>query len=360
MKYRFLIYISYRYSIPVGIPLEKEILKKGYEVKWFADVAETKEYIITKSFVLNNINEVLDYEPDIVLCITNIVPDFITGLKVQVFHGFNAQKRPSKKNKFSHFRIRGFFDLYCTQGPSTTVFFKKQALKHPHFEVVETGWSKVDPLFPLEDNKKDTFPNILIASTFTPRLSLAHNNEVFKEISRLATTGNYHFNMVLHPKMDSEILTKWKSLNGRYFTFRDTVDLIPLYKKAHILFADTTSAIQEFVLQKKPAVVYNNSTSESYLIHVTEIEKLKSLFDRALQYPSEIISIIETSINKFHPYFDGKSSERIIKACIYSIHMDKSHISNKPLNVIRKYKIRKKLKYFTLKTYSHPFTLKKN
>ena len=41
MNYKFLIYISYSYAFPIGEPLEKEIQKRGYEIKWFADVEET-------------------------------------------------------------------------------------------------------------------------------------------------------------------------------------------------------------------------------------------------------------------------------------------------------------------------------
>ncbi|MCP4969820.1 MAG: CDP-glycerol glycerophosphotransferase, partial [Arcobacter sp.] len=151
------------------------------------------------------------YKPDIVLCATNLVPDFISGIKVQIFHGFNAEKRPSKKNIFSHFKIRGFFDLYCTQGPSTTSVFKNLENRYNYFKVVETGWSKMDPIFPIEIALKNNPPNILIASTFTPRLSLAHNDEVFQEIKRLASLGKYNFSMVLHPKMDPEIISKWKN-----------------------------------------------------------------------------------------------------------------------------------------------------
>jgi len=355
--YKFLIYISYPYAIPIGKPLQREIEKRGFTIKWFSDIYETNALFMSGEDVLQHIQDVIVYKPHVVLCATNLVPDFITGLKVQIFHGFNAQKRPSKKNVFSHFRIRGFFDLYCTQGPSTTGIFQQQQKKQPHFEVVETGWSKVDSLFPLDKRSENKIPNILIASTFTPRLSLAHNNDVFKTIKDLISLEIYQINMVLHPKMDPSIIAKWKSLNNGFFTFHDTTNLIPLFKEADILFADTTSAIQEFVLQKKPVVTYNNSTSETYLINITEPNKINEAFKYALQYPEEIICKIENSIKKLHPYYDGLSSQRIIDACLESIHKDKLQISNKPRNIIRKYKIRNQLSYFTLRTYRKPYTI---
>ena len=139
MEYRFLIYISYSYSIPVGNPLEVEIKKRGYDVQWFADEEDGKEKLTTKKNVLSTIKDAISYKPHIVLTATNMVPDFISGLKVQLFHGFLAQKRPSKKHIFSEFRIRGFFDLYCTQGPSTTIIFKQLEEKYHHFKVIETN-----------------------------------------------------------------------------------------------------------------------------------------------------------------------------------------------------------------------------
>ncbi len=356
MQYKFLIYISYSYALPIGMPLETEITKRGYIVKWFADIEDGKKAIQSKNNVLQSIQTVIDYKPDIVLTATDSVPDFIPGLKVQVFHGFNAQKRPSKKNTFSHFRLRGFFDLYCTQGPSTTIGFKEQQKKHSYFEVIETGWSKVDTLFPIE--KKENNKTIMIASTFSERLSLAYNDAIYREIKRLSTNGVFNFIMVLHPKLPREIKDKWEFLNGKNFKYYNTTDLIPLFKKADIMFADTTSAIQEFLLQKKPVVTYRHTFNHDYLVNIKTPEALEKAFNQALTYPEHLIKNIDEFINQLHPYFDGKSSERVIESCISLLHKDKSHLKRKPLNLIRKYKIRKRLNYFTFKSHSKPHTIK--
>ena len=236
MQLKFLIYISYSYALPIGLPIETEIKKRGYTVNWFSDLEDGHDAIKHKSNTLKTIRDVVNYKPDIVLTATDDVPDFITGLKVQIFHGFFAQKRPGKNNKFAHFRIRGFFDLYCTQGPSTTSRFKLLQQQHKHFDVIETGWSKVDPLFPIVSKTVSTRPTIIIASTFTERLSLAYIDEVYNTIKALSTTGKYNFKMVLHPKIPLYLVEKWKQLNGPNFTFYDTTDLIPLFKKSDILF----------------------------------------------------------------------------------------------------------------------------
>ena len=357
MQYKFLIYISYSYALPIGLPLEYEITKRGYSVKWFADNEDVSNAIQSKNNILQNIQEVIDYKPDIILAATDSVPDFIKALKVQVFHGFNAQKRPSKKNTFSHFRIRGLYDLYCTQGPSTTQGFKAQAKLHPHFEVIETGWSKVDALFPISNNVKNPVPVVFIASTFTERLSLAVNDAVFKEIERLSQSGDYKFNMVLHPKLPTEIKKKWQSIENDFFQYHDTTDLIPLMKQADIMLSDTTSAIQEFILLERPVVTVNHTFDHNYLINIHSANEIEKSLQQALERPEELINNIKVFIKQLHPYYDGKSSERIIDASISFLHKDKGHLKSKPLNLMRKFKMRKRLKYFTFRSYNQPFTI---
>ena len=86
--------------------------------------------------------------PRAVFSAANWVPTFVSGAKVQVFHGFNVEKRDEARG---HFRVRGLFDLYCTQGPATTARFSELAAREGHFKVVETGWPKLDPVFRGED-----------------------------------------------------------------------------------------------------------------------------------------------------------------------------------------------------------------
>ena len=353
MKYRFLIYISYSYAFPIGEPLEQEILRRGYEVKWFADEEETRAKFSKDKAVLKDIHSVKAYQPHIVLCITDSIADFISGIKVQVFHGFLANKHSFKKG---HFRIRGFFDLYCTQGPSTTKPFKKLQKKHQHFEVVETGWSKVDPLFPIEKNSTEK-PVILIASTFSPKYSLTYVEEVINEIKRLSKIGKWEFKVVLHPKLDKEKVETFKAMQNENLTYYNTTDIIPLFRQADIMFSDTTSAITEFILQKKPVVTFRNNKPGKHFIDITEVSEIEDAISKALTRPPLVMEAIQKYIDITHPYYDGNSSQRVIDSCIEFLNSDRSHLKKKPLNIIRKLKVRKKLGYFTLKTYRKPPTL---
>jgi len=339
---RFLIYISQAYSIPIGRPLQKEIEKRGYEVKWFCDEEETQNFFTQNEEVLVSVKEVMDYNPDVVLTATNVVPDFFSGIKVQIFHGFSVGKRSEAKG---HFNIRGFFDLYCTQGASTTKPFEVLQNKYKYFQVVETGWSKVDPLYPLkiQENIKKT---VMISSTFTTKLSLAKNETVVAEIERISKLGKWKFIAVLHPKMEKEIIEKFKAMQHEDFTFYDTTDLIPLFRQADVMLSDTTSAITEFILQQKPVVTIKNNKPAPHMINIRKATEIEDAIEKALSKPKDIMQAITLFVNETHPYSDGKSSARVIDASLKVL--EAGQIKRKPLNLIRRYKIRKKLNYWRL------------
>lgn len=354
MHYKFLIYISYSYALPIGMPLEKEIIKRGWEIQWFADLEDGKKALKHKTNQLNTIEQVSIYRPHVILAVTNDIPDFINALKVQIFHGFLTHKRP-EKNTESHFRIRGFFDLYCTQGPSTTSVFKTLSKKLKHFEVAETGWSKVDPLFPIEKRELHSSPTVMVASTFTKRLSLAYNDAVIKKIKDLSESGLFKFIVVLHPKIPKEIIKRWENIQNNNLKYENTTDLIPLFKKTDIMLADTTSAIQEYLLQKKPVVTFRHNVKRNYLVQIEDVEDIESALNKALEYPTYLLDNINKFTLELHPYQDGQSSARVMDACIDLLTKDTSYMRAKPWNLIRKYKIRKRLGIFTLKSYNRPF-----
>jgi CDP-glycerol glycerophosphotransferase (TagB/SpsB family) len=339
---KFLIYISQPYSIPIGKPLQEEIEKRGFSVRWFCDEKETYNALSMNEPLLYTVEEVKEYAPHVVLVATNMVPDFFSGIKVQVFHGFSVGKRNESRG---HFNIRGFFDLYCTQGPSTTEPFKVLQKKHRYFQVVETGWSKMDPLFPLEYIAQEK-PTVLISSTFTERLSLARNEEAVLEIERLSKLGKWKFMVILHPKMDAETVLRFEKMQHQDFTFYNTTNIIPLFKQADIMLSDTTSAITEFALQKKPVVTLNNNKPEAYMLNIHDAYEIELALQKAFTQPTEIMQALEDFIEKTHPYNDGRSSVRVIDACLRFLKEGKQ--KRKPLNLLRRYKIRKQLNYWGL------------
>ena len=224
--------------------------------------------------------------------------------------------------------------------------FKELAKKLKHFKVVQTGWSKLDILFPIQ-NKTNVKPVIFIASTFTKSMSLAHNIEVFEEIKRLINLNKWNWLITLHPKMDKDIVEKFKSLekedNVKYIPILDSLEVL---KEADVMFSDTSSILIEFIVQKKPVVTFNNKNPKRHIINITKACDIEKSIELAIKRPKELMVEIDKYIEYIHPYSDGKSSARVIDAAIDFLEKDRSYLKRKPLNLFRKFQMRKKFNFF--------------
>src|SRR5436190_86173 len=113
---RYLLFANELYALPILRPLAQAIRASQGEVAWFV-AARLAKYLNPDERRLRNAAEIHAFAPAAVFSASNWVPHFFPGAKVQVFHGFNVEKRAPGRG---HFRIRNLFDLYCTQGPATT------------------------------------------------------------------------------------------------------------------------------------------------------------------------------------------------------------------------------------------------
>ncbi len=354
---KYLLYVSQLYSFSIVRPLQDAIKRNKDKAAWFLAKPEYNNLLKKNEQLLESVSEVINYNPRAVFVASNSVPDFFPGVKVQLFHGFNAQKRNSAKG---HFRLRGFFDLYCTQGPSTTLPFLELEKKHKYFKVMETGWPKMDPLFNEYGKNGNTdnsnpiiFPGViqqykepivLFTSTFTPALSCAH--KLYTTIKKLIGKNRWKWIITLHPKMDAKIVEQYKNLERGNCIFIETDDIIPLLKKADIMLSDTSSIISEFILQKKPVVTFRNRKPGKHLINITDPNEIEPAIEKALKKPEELMHSIENYIKSIHPYNDGKSSERVLKATDEFISRYYGKLHKKPFNFTRRLKMRLKYHYY--------------
>src|SRR5699024_2853332 len=129
--------------LPILRPVAAAAADHGIATAWVVTDAMARRMTAGEQR-LTSMAAVRQWQPASVFCAANWVLPAIPGDKIQVFHGFSSDKRSRERG---HFRIRGFFDMYCTQGPDTTVPFRALAQKHRYFAVEETGWAKLDPLF---------------------------------------------------------------------------------------------------------------------------------------------------------------------------------------------------------------------
>lgn len=346
---KYLMYISQNYSYAILRPLQEAILAQGGEVSWFLEGKEvSQQYLSCNEKQLMTIEETILWQPDVVFVPGNVVPSFIPGIKVGVFHGFSVGKT-NRRGRFDHFEIRHCFDLYCTQGPDTTIPFQKLAKQHKTFAVAETGWSTLDPLFKkIENNpyvdKNDARKTVLMCSTFSRQLSCAPI--LFEKIKALSETGEWRWLIQFHPKMDAAIVELYKSIESENLQFIETDNVLPLLQAADVMLCDTSSILVMFLLQMKPVVTFNNKTNNSSLINIDKIEEVESALQYALSQPQELMQRIESYRTHIHPYFDGESSIRVLNA-VNDFQKNALHsLKRKPLNIIRQIKLRKKLKYW--------------
>jgi len=340
---RYLLFVSQLYSLSILRPLQEAVRARGDEVAWFCEWDED-EFLRRNERVLEDVAAVKAYAPDAVLVPGNWVPPLFPGIKVEVFHGFSVAKRSLERG---HFRIRGFFDLYCTQGPDTTPRFERLAREHGHFRVRETGWPKVDPLFRAEPAPfpvRGGRPVVLYASTFTPRLT--STTHLFEAVKRMSEGGRWQWLVTFHPKMPRDIVDRYRALEGPNLKFVETDDIIPLYKAADVLLCDTSSAISEFLLQHRPVVTFRNRRPQRYMIDVAEPEAVEPALERALTRPPEIMEAIRRYAEHIHPYRDGRSSERVLDAVEESLALGREGLRRKPLNLWRRWQARRKLGYY--------------
>lgn len=347
LKKRYLFFVSQDYSFPILRPLQDAILLQGNEVKWFIYGNEIHTHYLTKSEQrLANITEIIDFNPHAVFVPGNVVPSFIPGLKIQIFHGLPSTKK-KKNGQLYHYIIRGMFDLYCTQGESSTSKFQALAKQYGYFSVKETGWCKLDPLFPLtKNNSSITQKTILFASTFSPRFSKAKVLHPF--ILEMLTKYDYKWYITLHPKMDKEIVKLYKSIDADNVEFVESIDIINCFKKSDLMLCDTSSIIYEFLTQHKPVITFQTQKEEPSLINITEIDKLAYTIVHTLENLDMNNKNIELAVNTFHPYTDGKSSQRVLMA-VNEIEKNINISSKKkPFNFIRNMKLRRQLKYWKI------------
>jgi len=342
---KYLFYIAQNYSFAILRPVQEILLSRGDEVAWFFEGdAVNKDFLASDEIRLDDIQQVVKYHPDVVLVPANSVPTFIPGLKVAVFHGFDAGKLDSRGHN-DHFKVRGCFDLYCTQGPNTTLPFMQMQKQYGFFNVIETGWPTLDPLFSTSDTevKKDR-PVIFVGSTFSKRLTQA--KYIFPEIKRLSRENRWKWLVSFHPKTDPDTVNLYKSIQNENLSYVETDSMIPILQEADIMIGDTSSSLTMFVVQNKPVITVNNIDPQPHFLNITDADELPQAIDKALAYPDELMQQIKTYISKTHPYIDGKSSERLITAIDAVLAGEYPLRKSKPLNLLRNFKFRKRLNYW--------------
>lgn len=343
--YLFFAQLSYSYSILR--PLQQEIWRRGDDVAWYLEDS-CPDILVEGEKRLYTINEVMAYNPIAVFAPGNYIYDFFPGVKVAVFHGYPMKKRIEKID--DHFTLRGWFDIYCTQGESSTPYFQYLEKKNGYFKIYETGWCKMDSFFKskLEAEPKRDRPSILYAPTFTKGISSAWVMEPV--IRELAKEKDWNWIITFHPKLqtDTELIAKFEQLDKDFpnVDFRKMNKGLETFRESDVLLCDSSSLIVEYMMLDKPVVTFRNTHPGDFLIDVQELDEIGPAIERALTCPNDLMQNIRAYTSEHEGHRDGQNSARVLDAVDDFILNYQGKIKKKPLNLFRKLKLRWQLKYF--------------
>lgn len=349
MKQRYLFLVSLVYAFPVLRPLQEAIRRRGGEAAWFFDDDGVRGLLEDGERELCTVREVMEYDPVAVFTCGNSMYDFFPGVKVQLFHGYANNKRADRID--DHFTIRGWFDIYCTQGPSSTGTFRELARKLGYFRIYETGWPKADTYFSpaMQTLPRNERPVILYSSTFTRGLS--STPVLADEIERLAAARDWEWIFMFHPKLtDPAILDRYAGIAARHgnVTFLGNTFDIEAMRRADVMLCDSSSVIIEFMFLDKPVVTFRNSQPGPHLLDIQRPDELEGALGQAITRPDELMERVRAYTLHHEPYRDCRCSERVLDAVDDFLSHGRAGMKRKPLNLVRKWKVRRKLGYYPL------------
>ena len=341
---KFLFFVTKPYSFSILEPIQDLITESNSgTVKWFT--ASSALNFTCPGNQLKSNEAVQDFNPDVVLVPGNVVPHFWSGLKVQVFHGLDEEAK-------GFYNITGFFDLYCTTGPVMTETFSEIAKQKKHFIVEETGWPKLDPVFKnkwiFNDQKNQLtkqyglnpeLPLLLYAPTFPAKYTSAP--DLLDTIHNL-NNSKYNWIIKFHPLMDKSIQEQFKQLENDHLRVVDELNILPIMAGSDLMITDTSSVAYEFLSFDRPLITYQALARKDKGINIQIPTELSSAIERSLKNPDELSTKRASCLREIHPYSDGCSSDRVQQAIARILNDGLlNELKQKPLNIIRKYQIRK-------------------
>lgn len=312
-----ILFCNLPYAFSIMKPLADELKRRGDEYLWYITPELFNDFPYKNMIHSNSLEILKDFKADAIFATSEDIPHNIHGVKVQLFHGLAGEKR-------GHFVINDYFDLYLTQGPYFTDKFEQLAVEHKNnFSVAETGWSKLDYLFDIDDKTLDKRENLLLkhnakhivlyAPTFSPSFTSVI---VMKDVIRRLVTNhkNILFLIKFPEKMDEETIDRYRELELSNIIIVEDSDITESLHMADLLLSDTSSVVYEFIILDKPVITFNSHSENITWSNHTDINQIFLNVIRTLEGNDRFKDGRKKTIAEYHPYVDGKSSKRIIEA----------------------------------------------
>ena len=309
-----------KYAISILEPLQAEADREGgNEVLWYVHAKRIPVFPLAgKVRYTNSIPEVKQFHPDAIFVPGNIVPYYLSGVKIQVFHGYAAEKK-------DHWVIRRYFDTYFTQGPFFTRGFERLARRYGDFEVLETGWLRQDWIFShlhafdaerrqyLDNYRKSRI--LLYAPTFSPSLtSLPYMREALR---RFAETEDAVVLMKFHPLTAQEHIDTYRQLADEVdnIVWIDDINVTKYMLMSDIMLSDTSSTIYEELLLDKPVITLRAATKPQDLhwCNIQEPGELSAAYHEVMDNGARYAAMRRWIIDNYDPHLDGQVARRMLE-----------------------------------------------
>lgn len=341
---RILLFCENRYAIDILNPLQEYVTDNNlpHEVMWYIHKPKisTFEYA-SKVRWTNSIQEAYDFSPEAVFVPGNIVPYYLPGVKIQVFHGYAAEKK-------DHWIIRRYFDTYFTQGPYFTSHFKALSEEYGDFEVMETGWPKQDwikrNLHTYDAERQRLLDStgrkriILYAPTFSPKLTSLPLEGMKERLGELAEHNDALVVMKFHPLTRKEWADEyraWAESKDNVIFVNQGENITKYQLMSDVLISDTSSTVYEFLLLSRPVITVRTIAKDIYWEDTATPDGLEEAYRRAMNDP-EAIARRQWIVDNYDPYLDGHVCERMLNAA--ADYIRRHGVPNKRrLNLWRKY-----------------------
>ncbi|MCI1646888.1 MAG: CDP-glycerol glycerophosphotransferase family protein [Bacteroides sp.] len=338
---RIVLFCENKYAIDILNPIQMEAAReRTNEILWYVHSKKIPEFPLKDEVAwTNSMQEVYNFSPESIFVPGNIVPYYLPGVKIQVFHGYAAEKK-------DHWVIRRYFDTYFTQGPFFTRGFARLAKKYKDFEVLETGWPRQDwikeHLHAFDEEKQQMLQRngrkrlVLYAPTFSPSLtSLPYLKKALVDL--VEQEKDILLIMKFHPLTKQEWVDEYKALAEKHdaIMWIDDFSVTKYQIMADVMISDTSSTIYEFLLLDKPVITFRAVAKDIYWKNITDITLLRQAYREVLT-DQKSAQLRKWVIDNYDPYLDGQVAHRMLEGTRDYIRRH-GVPAKRSLNIWRKY-----------------------
>lgn len=314
---RIVLFCENKYAIDILKPIQDEADREGgNEVLWYVHQKKIPDFPLRAEVRWTGLmQEVYDFGPEAIFVPGNIVPYYLPGVKIQVFHGYAAEKK-------DHWVIRHYFDTYFTQGPYFTSHFEELARHYGDFEVLETGWPRQDWIFRHRHDYDDERRRLLLSSgkerivlyapTFSPKLtSLPRVKQALVSLTR---ERSVQLLIKLHPLTRPEWVEEYRRLAREHdaITFVEDFSLSKYTLMADMMVSDTSSTVYEMLLLDKPVVTLDTIARDIYWKDIHRPEDLTEAYDSVFT-DDDLRHRRRWVVANYDPHLDGQVAHRMLE-----------------------------------------------